>query len=322
MKRLSILLLMLFLAACAAPLATPTVSDPAEPLPTPPTAVPTQAPTSAPTPTWPPVTPLPENTLIVFVKEGGYAFTSITITVHTDGTAQLAGSEISIPVTWTIPTDQFKALQDLLNNPGFAKLAYDPGPGLGCDDCYVMTVRALNAGRSTTSLKYDQADLDMVKDISPLYDQLVVVMKDIENTAPVPGPIPTEQGITPKPGADLPANVLLTYNRAGGIAYSDINLVVYRDGTTDLAINATPQPNRATLSATGLAALTNALSQPGLGSLTTGKPSGACNDCYIYTVIARTPDGIVTLRADDAQLSSGDFPIYQQLLALLTPYLQ
>lgn len=326
MKRLNILWLAFLLVACAAPAVTPTVSDPAEPLPTEPantpTPVPTNAPTAEPTPTPPPVTPLPAGTLIEYNKEGGYAFTSITLTVHSDGTAHLEGSEIALPIDWTVPADQFKALQAILADPAFATLAYDPQPGVNCADCYVMTVRALSQ-QKTVSLKYDQADLELTPNLSPLYDQLVLVMKNIEDSAPQAGALPTDSlQTTPKPGSNsLPADVLLTYNRAGGIAYSDNTLVIHRDGVLDLTINTTPQPVSRSLNAGELAALTALLNDPSLSTLQSGKPS-LCNDCYVYTVVARTANGIITLRADDAQLSNNGFPAYQQLLAFLALYFQ
>jgi len=329
MRCLTLVVLALALTACAT--VPPTVSDPAEPLPTQPPTTPTPSqPTVEPSPTDvpavplltpPAVTPLPATALIVFTKEGGIAFTSTTITVNADGTASMEGSTLSIPTGWQVPADKFQALQTLLNDPTFATMPYDPNTQTGCDDCYVLMATVLTP-QGVKSFKYDQADLMMTPGISPHYDELVVIMKAIEDSAPVPGALPTEPvtGTTPKPGAgNLPDDVLLTYDREGGFAYSHIVLVVHLDGRIDLSLNETPEPTQRALSARELAVLQAALNNPSLSGPQTGFP-GACNDCYIYIVTARTDKGIVTLKADDAQLSTGELASFQDLLGQLQVY--
>jgi hypothetical protein len=329
MRRLTLVLLALTLAACAT--VPPTVSDPAEPLPTQPSTTSTPAqPTVEPSPTEvpvvplltpPAVTPLPQTALIIYTKEGGLAFTSTTITVNADGSARMEGSALSIPIAWQVPADKFQALQTLLNDPTFAAMPYDPNTQTGCDDCYVLMATALTP-QGVKSFKYDQADLMMTPGISPHYDELVVVMKAIEDSALQAGALPTEPttGTTPKPGVGtLPNDVLLTYDREGGFAYSHISLVIHLDGRIDLSLNETPEPTQRALSAREIAVLQAALNNPSLTGPQTGFP-GACNDCYIYIVTARTDKGIVTLRADDAELSTGKLALFQDLLGQLQVY--
>jgi hypothetical protein len=178
-------ILLILVAACNL---APTLSDPAEPLPT-----------------LPPTTPLPAKALIVFVKEGGVGYTSTTIIVNTDGSAHLEGSLFPIPIEWSLAPDQLQAITDQLNHAAFAALPYDPNPDLVCADCYVYTVNAATP-QGVKSLKFDEADLSLGQDTSPRYQELVTLMDSIIKLAPRPTPA------LPQPEAEaLPPNVLLVY---------------------------------------------------------------------------------------------------------------
>ena len=317
MRPALLLLLALALAACGPQPAT--LSDPAEPRPTQAPATPVP-PTVSP-PTAPPQTPLPSGSLIVFVEEGGVAFNRTTVTVNLDGTAHLERTALAGPVDWRVPSSQLSPLKDLLNQPEFANLPYTPISDVRCDDCYVMRVEARTpAGQK--SLKFSQGDLEIGANTSPLFSQLLNVMTAVIRSVPQPTatalPAATQP---PSHGAGaLPPDVLLIYNREGGFAYSNLTLTIKLNGEASLASDNAAGPRPVTLTETDLAALDELLADPGLAQLPIDK-IGACNDCYVYTLIARTPKGVVTLKADDADLSTGQWGPFQKVLAQLSIYL-
>ena len=290
MRRTILLILTILLIACNY---TPTLSDPAKPLPT-----------------LPPVTPLPAGTLIVYVKAGGYAFTQTTVTVNEDGTAHLESSDRPAPIDWAVPTDQLQPLKDLLNNPAFAALPYDPDTNVLCADCYVLTVTALTP-HGVKNLFFDQADIEIGKDVSPHYAELVTLMQTIIASAP------TTAVATPQPKAEaLPPNVLLVYNREGGFAYSNTTLILTLTGEATLADSAQNQTQKWTITADQLATLTQLLNDPAAANLPFDTLV-ACNDCYIYDLTARAPEGIFNFKADDADLGNDRWPLFQKLIGQL-----
>lgn len=140
-------------------------------------------------------------------------------------------------------------------------------------------------------------------------------------------PTPTPPlAVTIYPEAEaLPGDVLLVYNREGGFDYSNTTLTVRKDGSATLTFVSNPQtqpaPIQKTISAPDLAAIQTILNDPALAALPFGSGSG-CDDCYVYTLTARTPTGIINVQSDDAELSQGNLGLYQTLLAQLQVYAQ
>lgn len=143
----------------------------------------------------------------------------------------------------------------------------------------------------------------------------------------LPTPLPaTPTPFTIYPEAEaLPGGVLLVYNREGGFAYSDTTLTIHTDGSAEVKVvsnpNTQPAPIQKTISASDLAAIQAMLNNPALAALPFGSGSG-CADCYVYTLTARTPTGIINVRADDAELSKGNLGLYQTLINQLQAYTQ
>jgi hypothetical protein len=288
------------------------------------TALPPTAPdTPGPAITPPPQTPLPPGALIVFTLEGGLAFTSKIVTVYPDGTAHLVATTLTGPVDWTVPAEQVSPLKDLLISPEFAALAYTPNSGVNCSDCYVMKAEALTpVGQK--SLMFTEADIDFAPGTPPLYKKLFDIMNAIFQSAPAPAgtgfPAGTATPPIPHEAEALPPDVLLVYNRQGGFAYSNLTLTVRLNGAAVLTSGNAPA-REFMLAGPDMAALKALLAEPALARLPGGRPS-ACADCYVYTVTARTPAGIVLLKADDASLSNGQWGPYQNLLKQLSSYLK
>lgn len=148
--------------------------------------------------------------------------------------------------------------------------------------------------------------------------------------ASIPTPIPPtatpplEVTIYPEAEA-LPGDVLLVYTREGGFAYSNTTLTIYKDGRAEETYvsnpNTKPAPIQKTLSANDLAAIQAALNDPALAALPFGSGSG-CADCYVYTVTARTANGIVSMQADEAELSKGNLGLFQTLINQLQATVQ
>lgn len=136
-------------------------------------------------------------------------------------------------------------------------------------------------------------------------------------TAPTTEPTlpPTaEPGPTLPPTTPVPAGVLIDYTREGGFDGTTLHLVINSDGTAMLNGTNYVATAQWTIAADKLELLKAQISQPEFPDLPSD-PShdSGCADCFIYTINAQTPQGVKTLRFDDAYISSGQAasPLYQ-----------
>ncbi len=127
---------------------------------------------------------------------------------------------------------------------------------------------------------------------------------------------PTEPGPTLPPTTPLPAGVLIDYTREGGFDGTSLHLIINSDGTAKLEGTNYVAPAEWTIDADKLELLKAQIGQPEFATLPSdpSRDSG-CADCFIYTINAHTPQGVKTIRFDDAYLSSGEAasPLYQGL---------
>jgi hypothetical protein len=113
-------------------------------------------PPSQPAATQPVAASLPDGVLLIFNREGGFAYTNLTLMITTEGFIRLEGDPQKGAVEWQASADQLASLNMLLNDPGFADLPYDPV--VACMDCYIYTLTA-RTPQGVKAVKTDDADL-------------------------------------------------------------------------------------------------------------------------------------------------------------------
>jgi hypothetical protein len=292
MRRFLLILVTLALAACG-PAAT--VAPTEQPSPTQP-AEPTVEPQLT---SLPPTTPLPSGVLIDYVRVGGKPYTLVHLTLNADGTAHLEGSELEAPVDWTIPADTLAMLTEMVASPEFAALPLDPNTDMVCVDCHVRAINAQTPSGVKTLEFYD-ADTTMGDNISPLYQAIAGTLDGLIANAPNPT-------LPPKGSVDLPDDVLVSFHREGGFAFSIIDLTIDLTGNARLEDTMLNEPVTWTISDEQLADLHSILSNPALVTMQ-DKGGVMCNDCYEYTIKMRTPEGVILIQGDDADLMNGELP--------------
>jgi len=163
MKKFALAILTLTLAACGTTLAVPTPS-------------PVPAPTA-------PVTPLPADTLVIFNRAGGIAYTNKTLTILLDGNARLEDSAEVTPKEWMLSADQLASLKIAFDDPGFAESPFDTI--VNCNDCYVDTINALTSN-GPKAARVDQADIYSGNNVTvpPALTQAITLLAEIMNSAP------------------------------------------------------------------------------------------------------------------------------------------
>ncbi|HYN86983.1 MAG TPA: hypothetical protein VER55_00565 [Ardenticatenaceae bacterium] len=161
---------------------SPEATDTAEPTPSPePTA--TASPTPSPVPTNTPLpeptaVPLPQEALVVFVQEGGFAFTHSTLTVYPDGRARIDWHVPPDPPfqEWQAPPNLLIQLRGILDTPAFATVEVEDLPL--CADCYEYTLVARTPQGVKTIRTNDAAD------IPPILQQAIDLLVAVRESAP------------------------------------------------------------------------------------------------------------------------------------------
>jgi hypothetical protein len=295
MHRFLLLICAVALSACAPAIAVPTnisplATQPANATPTP------ETPDTQPLP---PTTPIPNGVLIDLVREGGFDGNLSHLTIYTNGNAHLEGRTLEAPVDWTIPADTLTLLQDMLANPDFAALPYDPNTDLGCADCYLYTINA-QTPKGVKTLSFDDADLSIGQNTSPLYQGIAATLSGLIANAPNPQ-------LPPKGSVDLADDLLVSFHREGGIAFNIVDFTIDLNGNARLEDSNLKAPVTWTIADDQLAGLHTILSNPALVTMQ-DKGGVMCNDCYMYTIKMRTPEGVILIKGDDADLMNGELP--------------
>jgi hypothetical protein len=92
-----------------------------------------------------------------------------------------------------------------------------------------------------------------------------------------------------------------------------MTLVLTLTGEATLTDAEKTQTQQWTITDNQLAGLNQLLNDPAITQLPFDTIV-ACNDCYVYGVIARTPKGILNFKADDADLSNDQWPLFHKLI--------
>lgn len=136
---------------------------------------------SAPTPTIPddPKAVLPDDTLLILHQEGGIAFNQSTLTIKTDGTAMLEGSDLSAPVQWTLSAEEMSTIQKSLAIPEIANVKTDGM--VNCADCFVYSLTF----RSPAGVRYFKVDdADFMDNALPQVYDVIVLLNTVRKNAP------------------------------------------------------------------------------------------------------------------------------------------
>jgi hypothetical protein len=126
---------------------------------------------------------------------------------------------------------------------------------------------------------------------------------------------------TPTPPVDLlPADTFVIFNRAGGYAFTSKTLTVLLDGNARLEEGAEATAKEWMLSADQLASLKFAFDDPGFAESPFDTVVN-CDDCYVVTINALTPQGPKAARVDSADIDFGNNvvvpPALKQAITLL-----
>lgn len=106
--------------------------------------------------------------LLTFRRSGGLAGTMETITIRTDGRGEIEG-DATPPQRLEVPPDLLNQLEDELQTLDWARAATEP-PNVDCADCFVYDIRSGGQRVKTTGMGQSGEEL---RDLLVLIDQII-----------------------------------------------------------------------------------------------------------------------------------------------------
>jgi len=106
--------------------------------------------------------------LLIFTRSGGFAGTTETLTIRTDGRAELEG-DASPPGRIEVPPELLTRLEEELESLDWERAATEP-QNVVCNDCFAYDIRAGGQRIKTTGLGQSGEELG---DLLALIDEII-----------------------------------------------------------------------------------------------------------------------------------------------------